>query len=401
MKKILAAAILVAGLILISAPQAEAEHIYTGIQSPIDYQGKVTLAKYYVDSDSVIDLKNGFSVDIVEELVEYGIRRYTPISWVYLYKNGEWIVASVMSDKLSEVFTNTNTGFQRKFGTGHNAELDSAIWRIITPYAEKIKAKVIQRTQQNTNPQVQFEGDISQLIAEADAKYKAKDYNAARQLFEQAVSANPNDYHAHDLLARSLYREKNKNKDYNRIVDEVQQAVNLAPDNDKKADILMFLSKVYSSLGMDNLFNVNNKTDYSGMSLKCQDMAQKLRQTNSTANVTVPRASSATGGGSSQEVFVGFIDKKRAFILPATVQYTGSKVQPDTMNVQVKIMDADDNVKQNTIYFKLEGVLYQWSVNQKDWHPLKQGTSDPRSNSALVKIHNKAWQTIGGGKKTL
>ena len=397
MKKFLTA-ILAAGLILISAPQAEAEHIYTGIQSPISYQGKVTLAKYYVDSDSVIDVKNGFSVDIVEELVEYGTRRYTPISYVYVYKNGEWLVKSVMSDK---IFNNTDTGLERKIGGSGSRELDTAIWKIITPYAEKVKAKVIQRTQKNTTAPVNFDGDISQLIAEADAKYKAKDYNAARQLFEQAVSANPNDYHAHDLLARSLYREKNKDKDYNRIVDEVQQAIDLAPDNDKKADILMFLSKVYRSIGMDNLFNVNNKTDYSGMSLKCQDMAQKLRQTNSTAKVTVPRASSATGGGSSQEVFVGFIDKKRAFILPATVQYTGSKVQPDTMNVQVKIMDADDNVKQNTIYFKLEGVLYQWSVNQKDWHPLKQGTSDPRSNSALVKIHNKAWQTIGGGKKTL
>ena len=130
-------------------------------------------------------------------------------------------------------------------------------------------------------------------------------------------------------------------------------------------------------------------------------MAQKLRQTNSNATVTVPRASSATGGGSAQEILVGFIDKQRAFMLPATVQYTGSKVQPDTINVQVKIMDADGNVKQNTIYFKREVASYQWSVNQKDWHPLKQGTSDPRSNSALVKIHNKAWQTIGGGKKTL
>ena len=397
MKKFLTA-ILAAGLILISAPQAEAEHIYTGIQSPISYQGKVTLAKYYVDSDSVIDVKNGFSVDIIEELVEYGTRRYTPLSYVYVYKNGEWLVKSVMSDK---IFNNTDTGLERKIGGSGSRELDTAIWKIITPYAEKVKAKVIQRTQKNTTAPVNFDGDISQLIAEADAKYKAKDYNAARQLFEQAVSANPNDYHAHDLLARSMYREKNKDKDYNRIVDEVQQAIDLAPDNDKKADILMFLSKVYRSIGMDNLFNVNNKTDYSGMSLKCQDMAQKLRQTNSTAKVTVPRTSSATGGGSSQEVFVGFIDKKRAFILPATVQYTGSRVQPDTMNVQVKIMDADDNVKQNTIYFKLEGVLYQWSVNQKDWHPLKQGTSDPRSNSALVKIHNKAWQTIGGGKKTL
>ena len=288
MKKFLTAAILAVSF-LISAPQVEASFVYTGVQGTINYQGKNTLAKYYIDTDSVIDVKNGFSVDIVEELVGYEVRRYVPLSYVYVYKNGEWIVKSVMSDK---IFNNTNTSLERKIGKWHNAELDTAIWNTVAPYAEKIKAKVIQRTQKNTNPQVQFDGDISQLIAEADAKYKAKDYNAARQLFEQAVSANPNDYHAHDLLARSLYREKNKDKDYNRIVDEVQQAIDLAPDNQTKADILMFLSKVYTNLGMNNLFNINNKNNYSGMSLKCQDMAQKLRQTNSTAKVTVPRASS-------------------------------------------------------------------------------------------------------------
>lgn len=138
------------------------------------------------------------------------------------------------------------------------------------------------------------------------------------------------------------------------------------------------------------------------MSLKCQDMAQKLRQTNSNATVTVPRASSATGGSSAQEILVGFIDKQRAFMLPATVQYTGSKVQPDTINVQVKIMDADGNVKQNTIYFKREVASYQWSVNQKDWHPLnKSGVVDPRSKSAITTICTFARQTVLGGKRTL
>ena len=398
MKKILMAAILAVSF-FISAPQASAELIYTGVQGETQYQGKLAHEKIYVDTEGIIDVKNGFSVDIVREIVETGDRMYEPISYVYLYKNGEWLVKPVMSDK---IFNNTNTGLERKIGTGGSAQLETAIWNVAAPYAEKIKAKVIQRTKKNTfaNSQVQFNGDISQIIAEADAKYKAKDYTAARQLFEQAVSKSPNDYHAHDLLARSLYREKNKEKDYDRIIDEIQQAVDFAPDNEKKADCLMFLSKVYTKLGMNNLLNTNNTVDYSGMSVKCQDMAQKLRQTTSTAKVIVPRASSASGGSSS-EIFVGFIDKKRAFVLPSTVQYTGSHIQPDTMNVQVKIMDADDNVKQHTLYFKLNVAVYQWSVNQKDWRPLNKGVVDNRSNSAIVTILNYIWQNVLGGKRRL
>ena len=397
MKKILMAAILAVNF-LISAPQVSAELVYTDLQDKTQYQGRTAHEKFYVDTDGIIDVKNGFSVDIVREIVETGDRMYEPISYVYLYKNGDWVVTTIFSDK---IFNNTNTGLERKIGSGGSARLDSAIWNAAAPYAEKIKAKVIQRTQKNTpaNSQVQFDGDISQLIAEADAKYKAKDYTAARQLFEQAVSTNPNDYHAHDLLARSLYREKNKEKDYDRIVDEVQQAVDLAPDNEKKADCLMFLSKVYTKLGMNNLLNTNNTVDYSGMSLKCQDMAQKLRQTTSTAKVIVPRASSSATGGSSSEVFVGFINKQRAFMLPNTIQYTGSKVQPDTMNVQVKIMDADDNVKQTTIYFKLVVAVYEWSLNQKDWHPFGKGVVDHRSNSAIGTIRDNAWQAIGGKRR--
>lgn len=399
MKKFLVAAILSVSLLLTASPQAEAELVYTGIQATTQYQSKPALAQYYIDTNCIIDVKNGFSVDVVQEIVGVGARMYEPISWVYLYKNGEWVVTTIFSDK---IFNNTNTGLERKIGSGGTAELDTAIWNAAAPYAERIKAKVIKRTQKNksANSQVQFDGDISQLIAEADAKYKAKDYNTARQLFELAVSKNPNDYHAHDILARSLYREKNKNKDYNRIVDEVQQAINLSPDNEKKADCLMFLSKVYSNLGMNNLFNTNNNIDYSGMSLKCQDMAQKLRQTNSSATVTVPRASS-TNSGSSSEVFVGCIDRQRAFIIPGTAQYTGSKVQPDTMNIQVKIMDADDNVKQTTIYFKLVNSLYQWSVNQKDWHPFGKGVVDHRTNSAIGAIRDYIWQNVLGGQRRL
>lgn len=91
MKKFLTIAFL-AVIFFISAPQAEASLLYTGVQGTINYQGKNTLVKYYIDTDSVIDVKNGFSVDIVEELVGYEVRRYVPLSYVYVYKTANGLL---------------------------------------------------------------------------------------------------------------------------------------------------------------------------------------------------------------------------------------------------------------------------------------------------------------------
>lgn len=115
------------------------------------------------------------------------------------------------------------------------------------------------------------------FVMQGDEKYKAKDYSAAKDLFSQAIEKNPYDYHSHDLYARSLYREKSKDKDYDKIIAEMNKAIELAPDNNSKADCYGFLAKVYNQLAMDNLFNVNNKTNYAAYAKKCLQMEQKLR----------------------------------------------------------------------------------------------------------------------------
>lgn len=195
---------------------------------------------------------------------------------------------------------------------------------------------------------------------------------------------NLNDYHAHDLYARSIYRDKaDKNKDYGKIASEIQTAVNLAPDNDAKADCLMFLSKVYQKLGMNNLFNTNNTTNYMALANQCQSMAQQLRAGAKATSITVPN----TETSSSQEIFVGYINKKRAFLLPNTVQFTGSKISPDLISGQVKIVDADDNAKTLTFYFKYANGLYNWSLKKdapdSQWRSLNE---EHRTNSALSSL---------------
>ena len=107
------------------------------------------------------------------------------------------------------------------------------------------------------------------FVTQADAKFKAKDYTAAKELFSQAIEKNPYDYHTHDLYARSMYREKSKDKNYDLIISEMKTAINLAPDNKSKADCYGFLAKVYRKLAMDNLFNMDNKIDYTALAQEC------------------------------------------------------------------------------------------------------------------------------------
>lgn len=371
-KKFIAAAAL--AFSLFQSPLAEAELIYTGVQEESTYQGKRVLLKHYIDTDGIIENKYSFSVDVVSEVVGYNVYQGA-VPFDFVYKNGEW---------------------RRAISNSYDAEIknfDAAVWNAAAPYVEKIKAKIIARVQKQAAPISNV--DTSELIAQGDAKYKAKDYTAARQLFAQAVAQNPNDYHAHDLYARSIYRDKaDKNKDYVKIAEEIELAVNLAPDNDAKADCLMFLSKVYQNLGMNNLFNTNNKTDYAALSNKCQSMAQQLRAGAQASNISVPKP--AGTASSSQEIFVGYINKQKAFLLPNTVQFTGSKVSPDFISAQVKIVDADDNSKTLTFYFKYVDGPYHWSLKKdapdSQWYKNGTGGGDSRTNKAITSLCTNARQ---------
>ena len=372
MRKILMVAALALGLIIGQSAPAEAELIYTGVQEESTYQGKKVLLRHYIDTEGIIENKYSFSVDVVDEVVGYNVYQ-SPLPFEFAYKNGEW--RRVISESYDREIKN----------------LDAAVWNTAAPYVEKIKAKVIARVNKQAAPILNV--DTSELIATADAKYKAKDYTAARQLFAQAVTQNPNDYHAHDLYARSIYRDKaDKNKDYGKIASEIQTAVNLAPDNDAKADCLMFLSKVYQKLGMSNLFNTNNNTNYMALANQCQNMAQQLRAGATATSIIVPKPETSF----SQETFVGYINKRKAFLLPSTVQFTGSKVSPDLMSGQVKVIDADDNAKTMTFYFKYVNGPYYWSLKKdapdSQWYEVGTGGGDSRTNKAISSLCRQVWQ---------
>ena len=81
------------------------------------------------------------------------------------------------------------------------------------------------------------------------------------------------------MLAKSLYRDKtNKNKDYDEIIGEVITAMTFNQSDEELADYYAYLGKIYLKLGWKNLFNTENKIDYSGLSMQCTNMANQLRQ---------------------------------------------------------------------------------------------------------------------------
>ena len=116
------------------------------------------------------------------------------------------------------------------------------------------------------------------FVTQADAKFKAKDYTAAKELFSQAIEKNPYDYHSHDLYARALYREKSKEKNYDLILSEANKALELATDNKAKADCCGFIAKVYRKLTMNNLFNSDKSNEYLRLGQKYLDMENQFRQ---------------------------------------------------------------------------------------------------------------------------
>lgn len=130
---------------------------------------------------------------------------------------------------------------------------------------------------EETAKRAKLQENAASTVQDAVEKYRSKNYAESKELFSRAIEINPHDYHTHDLFARSMYHEKSKEKDFDKIISESKKAIELAPDNESKADCYSFLAKVYRKLAMNNLFNTNNKTNYSELAQKCTDMANKLR----------------------------------------------------------------------------------------------------------------------------
>lgn len=213
---------------------------------------------------------HGISVPIVVKAAEYNYQKDNG-GESYIYRNGQWWSSGPAVLDSNDVFHDGN------YHAGTRDVQDKSVCKIVQPYCKDLKKSIENGTNTRIQKQEQAKSEVAPLVEEADAKYKAKNYTEAKELFSQAVAQYPNDYHTHDLFARLMYHEKSKNKDYDKIIAESKKAIKIAPDNESKADCYSFLAKVYRKLAMNNLFNVNNKTDYTALAQQCTDNAQKLR----------------------------------------------------------------------------------------------------------------------------
>lgn len=306
MKKFLIAVMLVFGLIIGTSQAAEADDlVYTGYEKtsnePIyqytDKNGRpyyeicrVTI-RYYIVPSKIKESKWGhLDIAFVSQIVEFDIQKEGASN--YIYKDGQWWHSGVARVDMDGTFHNG------LYPAGTEDELDKAVWTTAQPYIQKIKADIERNkgngssTNGGTSSSIgapignlpdatklaELKAAAEPFITQADAKFKAKDYTAAKELFSQAIEKNPYDYHAHDLYARALYREKNKQKNYDLILDEAKKALELASDNAAKADICGFIAKVYRKLAMNNLGDTSKANAYLDMGQKYLDMETKYRQ---------------------------------------------------------------------------------------------------------------------------
>ena len=305
MKKFLMAAALIVGVVasqFFVMPQAQAELVYTGYEeiSHEYFDGKlreVTL-RYYIVTEGIkgdsgfSDHVYGIKVPVVAKVVNYPYQK--DFTHSYHYRNGQWLNAGVPA-------TITSDG---KFNDGTNCPAgtfdarDKAVWQTVQPYCQDLKKSIEDSLGKGTGtapsgspsssipignlPDAAKLEELKQaaepFTTQAEEKFKAKEYTAAKELFSQAIEKNPYDYHTHDLYARSLYREKTKDKNYDLIIDEAKKALELAPDNKSKADCCGFIAKVYRKLTMNNLFDSNKSNEYLSLGQKYLDMENKFRQ---------------------------------------------------------------------------------------------------------------------------
>lgn len=306
MKKILTAAILAVSF-LIAAPQASAELV------------NVPGTKYYIFTETIEydpaptylgkEIKNGYRISVVGirninekfpngEYIKfkYIFRRSTDRTWSYrtndtsqfpepAWNDGEKVMSPldgndrVLLPMFNKVIEYIPDREEIKSDLKNQDSVRVSKIRDIKASGEPVPpVRVYILTEGEKAERAKLRANAESVVNQADEKFKAKDYSAAVQLFNQAIEINPKDGYTHYMLAKSLYREKNKNKDYNKIIDEIKTAIAFYENDNDLADYYDYLGKVYLKLAGQNLFNMENKVDYSGYSRKCTEIAQNIRR---------------------------------------------------------------------------------------------------------------------------
>ncbi|MBR0103531.1 MAG: hypothetical protein IJQ01_08555, partial [Selenomonadaceae bacterium] len=250
MKKILLAAMLIIGVVasqLVGMPQASAELVYTGYEAqevvvfPDENKWRKLTLRYYIIPDGIkgvsmfSDHVYGFKVPLVAKSVDYPYQK--DLSHSYDYRNGQWLSAGHPAKVTSDGKFHDGSNYP----AGSFDALDKAVWQTVQPYCQDLKKSIEANLGKGTGSSSSGSAPIGNLpdatklaelkqaaepfVTQADEKFKAKDYTAAKELFSQAIEKNPYDYHSHDLYARALYREKTKDKNYDLILSEAKKAL--------------------------------------------------------------------------------------------------------------------------------------------------------------------------------
>ena len=144
--------------------------------------------------------------------------------------------------------------------------------------------------------------------SQANAKFKAKDYIAAKQFWVNAMEVNPYESSYNYELAKCYM--KDKDKDYDLIINQINTAIdkqvyrmesltgvatherpgsNIIEDKLKMAEYWDYLSSIYNRMAMNNFFkSINKLTNYSQISQNCKIVSEAYK--NST-NPNMPMQS--------------------------------------------------------------------------------------------------------------
>ena len=107
---------------------------------------------------------------------------------------------------------------------------------------DKLKETNKDRIVKNYNEVSEFDLNTNKKIEEADAKFKAKDYEGAKGILNEILNETPN---AKIYLMLAKVHMKEKNKDYNLIINLVSKAIKLDPHN---PDYYDYMARVYNRL---------------------------------------------------------------------------------------------------------------------------------------------------------